>query len=442
MQGYKPIIVLLEHRLEYQSIYGMNLTLYLGAEVKVATTIKAAIDIIMESNPVLIFLNNDAYSQDIGAELWQIFDNKRINTPLFILGRAKVPQEIVTVFDSKVQLRDVLRSMARSMNVTAKIMAEQDLPEYFPLPTEFLIPGWQTSIEIFIKKGESYETYFDPEDIITGDELVKLEQQNNLQLYVRKEERLKFVNSFFGQISAKLNDPNLSQEVRFEVTATGYQMVMEQSRKIGLSQGTMELANTCIESMTTIVQNIPNLNDLLNTLLAEKSSLRYKHSLLINYIGSHIIKKIPWGNRQQQDIFAFVCFFQNIALTKDAHVLIRCDKELEKSSLSDKEKTLVKNHAVIAAKLVSSAEKVPFGVSTIIKQHHGSNKGIGLSSLSLNISPLAVVFVLAQEWADLVFKFESESNRPSKKEVIKVLHHKYNKPKFNQILPILHNLEF
>ncbi len=52
------------------------------------------------------------------------------------------------------------------------------------------------------------------------------------------------------------------------------------------------------------------------------------------------------------------------------------------------------------------------------------------------------VFLFAQEWANLVFKFENESERPSKAEVIKMLHKKYNKPGFNKILPILHTLEF
>lgn len=442
MTSIRLTIVLLEHRLEYQAIYGMNLTLYLGAKVEVATTIKAAVDLILEFDPVLVFVNNNAYSQDMGAELWQIFETKRIKTPLFVLGQAKVPQSEVTVFDSKIQLRDVLRSMAKSMNITAKVMAEQDMPDYFPLPSEFVIPGWQTSIEIFIKSKGDYEKYFDIEDIITGDELEKLENKNNFQLYVKKNERLKFVNSLSGQISAKLNDPNLSPEERIEVTATGYQMVMEQSRKIGIGEGTMELANSCIESMSKVLQSIPTLDDLLEKLLSDNSSLRYKHSLLINYIGSHIIKKTPWGSREQQEKFAFICFFQNIALTKDEHVLIKSDKELNESNLSEKEKTLVKNHALLAAKLVSTIDKIPFGAATIIKQHHGSNKGIGLSTLSLNISPLAIVFLFAQEWADLVFRFETESSRPTKKEVIKMLHHKYNKPGFNKILPILHTLEF
>jgi hypothetical protein len=442
MKNNNPIIILLEHREDYQAIYGMNLTLYLGAEVHVANTIKAALDLIDEHEAVLLFVNNDAYSTDIGSEVWKIFDDKRIDLPLFVLGNAKVPLDEVTVFDSNIQLRDVLRTIAAKLKVTASMMAEKEFPDMFPLPSKFIIPGWQSLVGIYILKDDEFQIQFQPNEIILNEDLDKLKNEENFQLYVIKEERLKFVNSLTGQISAKLNDSNLTAEERIDLSTTGYQMVMEQGRKIGIGESTMELANSCISSMTKIAEDVPKLEDLLSILLSDQSSLRYKHSLLINYIGAHIIKKTKWGNQEQQDKFAFISFFQNITLTKDEYVLFNSDKQLENSNLSDSEKTLVKNHALSAARLVAGIDNVPFGAATVIKQHHGSNKGKGLSQIYLSISPLAIVFLFAQEWANLVFKFENEPERPSKSEIIKILHKKYNKPGFNKILPVLHSLEF
>jgi len=442
VKSKNPVIILLEHREEYQAIYGMNLTLYLGVDVKVATTIKSAMDLIEEYDPVLLFVNNKAYGQDMGEELWKLFDQKQLKVPLFVLGNAKVPLDEVTVFDSKIQLRDVLRSMAKTLNITATKMMEKEYPEYFALPSEFVVPRWQTSIEIFIKNFDDYEIYFEPDDVITSYELEILEKDNNFQLYVDRHDRLKFVNSLTGQICAKLNDPNLSPKERIEVSATAYQMVMEQSRKIGIGESTLELANSCIESMTKLATEIPKLDDLLKVLLSDRTGLRYKHSLLINYIGSHIIKKTKWGSREQQEKFAFISFFQNISLKKDEYVLISSEKLLNDSNYSDSEKEHIRNHALESARLVSGIDKVPFGAATVIKQHHGSNKGVGLSSLYLSISPLAIVFLFAEEWANLVFKYEDLTKRPSKEEIIRMLHKKYNMAGFNKILPILHTLEF
>lgn len=435
-------IVLLEHRMDYRAIYGMNLSLYLGAKVLVANTIKQACDFIASEEVNLLFVNNDAYTQDIGRELWLIFQKKQYNVPLYVLGNSKVPQEEVTLFDKNIQLRDVLKSIASDFNITAKKMVSIEFPKDFPLPTDFIIPGWQASVEIGIKVGGKYQSYFEKDEIITAEKLDQVLESNNDQLYVDRDERLKFVNSLTTQISAKLNDPNLSPEERISTVATGYQMVMEQSRKIGIAESTLDLANDCIDSMQIVVDQIPTLEGLLKSLMKSQASLRYKQSLLINYIGCHIIKKTQWGNKEQQEKFSFVSFFHNITLTKDEHVKIMSDRQLDASNLPDNEKELVRNHALDAAKLVSSIDKIPFGASTIIKQHHGSSKGIGLSKLHKNISPLAIVFIFAQEWANLVLQFEDLERRPKKKEIIEMLHDKYNQSGFHKILPILHTLEF
>lgn len=219
-------------------------------------------------------------------------------------------------------------------------------------------------------------------------------------------------------------------------------MVMEQARQIGVADSTMELANSCIESMKTIIETIPTLDSLLKSLMEQTGSYRYKQSLLINFIGSHIIKKSKYPSKSQQEIFSFVSFFHNIALTKDEYAMIHTDDELEASDLSEKEKNLIRKHAILAAKLVTDSEKkIPYEAAIILKQHHGSGKGMGLSNLSASISPLAIIFIFAQEWANIILKFEHDDKKPTKKQVIEMLSKKYNLPGFNKILPILHTLE-
>lgn len=319
----------------------MNLTVYMGSEVRAASTIKEVMNEIENELVSLVFVNNEAYSQDISAELWKIFETKNIKVPLFVLGKSNAPQEHVVVFDPNIELKYVLQKIAKMIGVTAKGMAKKELPDYYPLPMDFLVSGWLANIDLYSKKGEKFEIVIKENDVILGDTLEELEHSGNFQLFVKREMRLKFVNNLTSQMNAKLNDPNLTHEERKELTATGHQMVMEQSRKIGVNESTMELANSCIKSMSAIVEMEPNLDILLDNLLSSTSSYRYKHSLLINYIGSHIIKKTTWGNREQQEKFSFVSFFHNIALTKDKYAQITSDEQLAGSDLSEKEKELI-----------------------------------------------------------------------------------------------------
>ena len=443
MAGHKPLkIILLEHRPDYRAIYGMNLTLYLAAEVINAKTIAETMTIIGENEIDVIFINNDAYVQDVAFELFNNIINGGLTISLLVRGSTKINDERVKKFDNQTQVRDILQSIAKSASITAKMMSEIDQPLYFPLPMEYIVAGWQTLVNLYIKRKDNYQVAFGSDEIIFAEQLQEYsESEDDFQLYVLRDHRLKFVNSITLQIAAKLNS-NISLDERLDATEVAYKMVMEQARQIGVADSTMELAGTCIESMKTIIDTVPTLNSLLGNLMATPSCYRYKQSLLINFIGSHIIKKTKYPSRNQQEILSFVSFFHNIALTKDEYAMIHSDEELEASRMSKKEKQVIHKHAQLAAKLVASAEKkIPYEAGIIIKQHHGSGKGLGLSNLSGNISPLAIIFIFAQEWANIILSYETEENRPDKKKVIEMLHKKYNLPAFNKILPILHTLE-
>ena len=407
-----------------------------------AKTIKETLSIISEHSVDLVFMNNDAYVQDVADELFTYLEKNMLSIPLFVIGNTKVGREEIEKFESHGQLRNVIQSIAKSKSITAKMMAEADHPLYYPLPMEFMIAGWQTLVEIFIKNPDGYKVVFGTEEIIFAEQLDEHLAGNNSQLYVLREKRLKFVNSITLQITAKLNNPNLSSEDRLSFTGVAFQMVMEQARQVGVAESTMELAKKCIDSMNEIVKTIPTLDKLLKDLMDNTGSYRYKQSLLINYIGSHIIKKTKYPSKAQQEIFSFVSFFHNIALSKDKYAQIHSDQELKESDLSQEEKELITKHAILAAKLVSdSANKIPYEAAIILKQHHGSSRGLGLSNLTASISPLAIIFLFAQEWTNIVLMYQNDEKRPNKKEIIKMLQKKYPLQGFHNIISTLDTLE-
>lgn len=436
--------ILLEHRVDYKALYGLNLYVYLGIEPIVCSTVRGVIDALAKHKDIdLIFVDNNSYSVDVGQELYSYLVEKGIDDkiPYFIVGKTKAPSMHITIFDSNMQLKYILQSVAKAVDVTAKTMAETVFPEYFPLPIEFVLPGWQCASPVFRKTDDGYIQVFDDQDIILCEIIEEYEELGEEALYVESAKRLRFVNSLTLQISAKLNDPNLSPQDRVTTTAKGFQMVMEQARKIGVTQTTMEIANDCMESMNTIVECTADVQSLLDNLLNDQTTYRYQHSLLTLYIGTHIIKNMPWGNKEHMEKLAYMCFFHDIALTHDNQAKFRSDEELMNSDLPEKEKKLIFGHALTAAKLMSNVPGVPFGMDSLLKQHHGSGNGRGLSKINMTISPLAIVFIFAEEWTDIIFKNIESDMQPDKKKIIKQLHVKYNIPAFNKILPVLHTLE-
>lgn len=102
----------------------------------------------------------------------------------------------------------------------------------------------------------------------------------------------------------------------------------------------------------------------------------------------------------------FVSFFHNITLPSEL-IFINTTEELEAFGGPPSIKKKIEEHALDSAKILTKFKsRVPLGLETIIKQHHGARDGIGFDSFSQNISPLALVFLVADEWATLMLKSE------------------------------------
>ncbi len=438
-------ILLIEHREEYRAVYGLNLIVYLDSKVTVVSTKNDVVKELKDKNQQynLIFLDNDAYTGDMALDLYKLLSEKNLNIPFYVVGKTKLGlnADHVYKFDKSLELKYILGPMAEGLNITAKMMALKSHGPYFSMPIDFLIPGWQCSADLFISIGDAYKLMFKVGDIILNDELEFMTKSGIKHLFVDSTKRLKFVNSLTNEIFAKLNDPDLTKEDRVHVTAKGYQMVMEQARRLGITQTTLDIANECISSMKNIVEVFDNLNDLLAELIKEDGSYRYKHSLLCSYVGIHLLKKLSWGSKEEQDKFIFLCFFHDIALPRDDWARIHHDEDLKGSSLTDDEKEIISSHASAASKIISKVNKIPFGIDLIIKQHHGSKNGKGLSKISNEISPLAALFILAEEWTSYAIQSQENQEKLDKKKVIQKITIKYDFPVFKKLFPALHSLE-
>jgi HD-GYP domain-containing protein (c-di-GMP phosphodiesterase class II) len=184
-----------------------------------------------------------------------------------------------------------------------------------------------------------------------------------------------------------------------------------------------------------------NLSKLLDRLLANKTSYLFTHTQILSYIGLHIIKNIDWGNPEQEEKICFIAFFHDIALEKDEHGRIKSTIELKKSNFNKIDKSLIEKHAQIAAELVSKFPHAPMGADQLIRQHHGSLNGVGFSEhFGNNVSPMSIVFIVAEEFTRIVLKHaDSEMNRT---EMIRELKEVFPTSRFQKVIELLNTITF
>ena len=179
----------------------------------------------------------------------------------------------------------------------------------------------------------------------------------------------------------------------------------------------------------------PSLMRLLKRLMQNKTGYQFKHSQILMFVTTHLMQHLDWGTDEQAEKLRFISFFHDIALENDEQAKIHSNEELTKADIPPAKKELVKKHAQIAASLVTQYPHAPHGVEMIIKQHHGVMNGLGFSEhYSQNISPMAIAFILSEDFVSAVINSGAKFDV---KAQIETMREKYSTQRFKKILDVL-----
>jgi len=84
---------------------------------------------------------------------------------------------------------------------------------------------------------------------------------------------------------------------------------------------------------------------------------------------------------------------------------------------------------------VEKFPKIPSGVSTVIKEHHGSKGGIGfMDELSTSISPLSQMFIVVEDFVDSLLKVPQPATGGHIAQIMKRLSERYHSGTYHQAL--------
>lgn len=438
--------ILIEDRDDLIPLFILNLNMYVGLEVDCVRNHLEVLELLKDGKKVDIIVSKNNVAQDETAyRVYRYLEERGLKTPVVVLGQETRLSKICKILDINPDVKVLVRTCADILGVTAEEMAHLQVPDFFPIPTTFFKGLDHLICDVFERtraKNPTYEKVFSEGEAVASEKLDKLIKSGPLFLYVPAKFRLKFASSVTEKLLTSLNSPSLSNEERVEVTDKSMQMVAESMRSAGLQEATIQLAQESIRSMVSVVSKLPLLSQLLENLMSDKLSFRYKHCQVVTFICFHILDNIEWGTKEAQSKLAFVAFFHDISLTSDEEVRIHSDEDLADAGFGEKQKELIRRHAITAADMIKEYPNLPLGAEIIIKQHHGSRAGIGLSTLSPSISPLAQVFWVAEEYTQIALRAQEQGKKISNKKFVKFLRDRTgNFANFGKIIDALENLK-
>ncbi|MCB9062049.1 MAG: hypothetical protein H6622_11055 [Halobacteriovoraceae bacterium] len=424
-------------------LYSLNLEMYVGCEVLRKKNFQEAIDLlkVLPKLDLIITQKQTDSRETINILETYLLQNKK-ETPIIIIGEKFQTQIKATFIPQTKEVKPLIKTAATILGVSAQTMVQQIVPDFYPISINYFTCLEKSFCKIFEKVGDDYNILFDIGMLIKHEDVKNRIDLGIENFYVSKDYRLKFVSEVTSAIVEQLGNKNLDTGLRIRSNEATVNLIRD---KVGLelegfNQETVELANAAIESLGTVVDQAPSLKTLLSALINNQSSYLYKHSQLTTFLCFHALDNMEWGTKEQKNKMAFISFFHDIALTRDEFAKIHNEDELSKSHFSKEDKERISKHALLAAKIVKDYPRAPIGADTIIKQHHGSRNGIGFAKYyGDNISPLAIVFIVAEALCDKILENENQDANIS--SIIEKLHYRFTSEKYSNVLRALDTLK-
>lgn len=440
------LTLLVEKNSKVEGFYSLNLLTWLGLQTvgkkKAAEAIEA-----VEKEPTkykLIITRSHIDKEPAAAPIIELLAKKNLAIPVIVVGPGKeVPGSFAHVANS-MQLKTLIQASAKALGITAKEMMEKPVPDFFPIPILFFKNLKRSVVPVYVQDSTNEAKFVikitknvDYDEAFINDIIKK----GIGTLFVDKMDRLEFVNYLTAEYMSVLKDSDLSEEERLTVTEKGVELLSKKLLTLGVTEETIGLAQKGMDSMRKSCKANPKLSKLLDRMLKNQAGYLFKHTQIATYIALHIIKNIEWGNAEQEEKISFITFFHDIALENDEQAKISNTLELKKTNLPLPERLTVERHAQIAAELVSKYPHAPMGADQIIRQHHGMLNGIGFSEhYGGNLSPLAVVLIVAEEFTRIILK--REDGNFNQKEMMQELKAEFPNARFQKVLQLLETITF
>lgn len=209
-----------------------------------------------------------------------------------------------------------------------------------------------------------------------------------------------FLNEFME--SAHLSFDSKVGDVDFKLFGT--KSIHEIIQNIGVSKEVLDLTDKLTNKIEEhLTKNNNALGELLQK-LKNSGSYIYSHGLLTSYISIEMCYEMDFGNENNASKLASASLLKDISLTDENLAKIQSVESSEFKSLSEDEKKLVLNHPLKSKEILEGIDDMDNDMLKLILEHQERPQGQGFPKklLGPNISILAAIFILANQYAHLI----------------------------------------
>ncbi len=435
--------ILVEADEKLRTILKLNLMTTLGIEVLEKKSGDEAIALLEILPSIDIIIVRDKINNEAAADkIINFLNSQKSVIPLVIIGKTYLKYSSTCLVESSAPWKSTIEMTAKILGMTPAWDRNLMSEEYVSVPAFYFLNINHSSmgcdVYIRVKKAEGLFQYvkrLHSTDSFQRSDIEKYIASGLKDFYITKDHFLTFVNFVTGQMVFKLDEESLHGKERIQLTAESYELTLERIHSIGVDDYTVEIVQESIKSMESSLKEGGALSNFFQLLKSNQMSYLYSHSYLCCLVLHQIIRNFEWCSPQIVEKISYLAYFHDMSLKEEHLIHINSHINFNQYSFRPGEKEKVFNHALESAKLVEKFSEIPSGVSTLIKEHHGTKSGIGFSdTLNLTIGPVSMIFVVVEHFVDELLKIKGTPTASQLNKIFTEMKKVYTKSTYAQAL--------
>ena len=325
-------------------------------------------------------------------------DYRNSNMQVIVLGVSQEAQGGFHYISNTDLILGMTREIAKIFGISAEDLSKIEAQKRYRIPRDLLYPGLESpcSIHAEISEGVTFQI-LDKAGVVDAALLGLLDANQCKYVQIPASFRVKFFKTICERFRGEMPKLVGTQEVYRQISGM-QDYLLESFSDQPLNKQALTLSQEVMSATLETVKAAEDVNALLQSLFKDVEGFRYKHTCLTTYFCSLIIDNSEFGNDKQKEILGYAALFHDMFLRTEEEMKIQSNAQVKKLA-DEKSRQRVENHARICARYFESVNGIPMGVTNILKEHHGVSDGVGFDPKSLAISPLSIVFAIAEHWA-------------------------------------------
>jgi hypothetical protein len=227
--------LVVENNSQLADFYGINLHTWVHSNCLHFQQARFIIEYLQkqESMPDLIITRGKIGSEHTADAIADYLSKTNTTIPIIVIGESNLDKTNFLHLESSLEIKGLIQASAKALKVTAQEMAKLEIPDFFEIPIQnFHIIDYTICDVYKLEDTGEHKIFIKTFDEVPAGTLKNLENQKISSLFIKKEERLKFVTNINQEIASKLQLKDLNEDEQVSAVEMSQELLQQKMERL------------------------------------------------------------------------------------------------------------------------------------------------------------------------------------------------------------------